>query len=110
MAKYLLSAGVITGFGTWQYDPATPEQAIAFVQDGDCISAIGYAETADALETIVERVVEIPVNRVLVDLEPGDQALVIRPVGGFRFDPTMKGNLTTDFVLEHAELGLLTRM
>lgn len=106
--KYILSAGVITGFGTWKYDPLTVDEAQNFVTSGDFTSAIGYAETAQVLSEIVG--VEVPVNRILVDLMPGDQALVIRAKGGYRFNPADKGNLTPDFIRDHIELGLLQRL
>ncbi len=106
--KYILSAGVITSYGTWQYDPASPEDAAAFVADDDYTSAIGYAETAEVLSGIVGQ--PIPVKRVLVDLQPGDEALVIRAKGGYRFNPADKGNLTPEFIREHIELGLLRRV
>jgi hypothetical protein len=108
MKKYVLSAAVVTDFGTWQYDPTTPLKAAEFLEDDNYTSAIGYAETAGVLSELVG--VDIAVNRILVNLEPGDQALVIRPKGGHRFSPDDKGNLSPEFLTEHVELGILKRL
>jgi hypothetical protein len=108
MAKHIISAGVITDFGLWRYEPLTPTQAASFVEDGTAQSAIGYAETAMVLSEIVGQ--DVPVNRVIAVLGIGDQALVIRPRNGYRFSPEDKGNLTSNFIREHVELGLLTHV
>jgi hypothetical protein len=106
--KHIISAGVITDFGLWRYEPLTPAQAASFVEDGTAQSAIGYSETAMVLSEIVN--VEIPVNRVIAVLDIGDQALVIRPRNGYRFSQEDKGNLTPEFIREHVELGVLTHV
>jgi Domain of unknown function (DUF1874) len=106
--KYILSAGVITGFGTWQYDPISVEDAQAFVADGDFTSVIGYQETADVASEVLG--VEVPMNRIRANLEIGDEALVIRPLGGTRIVAGEKGSMTANFIRETMELGLLKRL
>lgn len=109
--KYILNSAVVTTFGLYKYEPITTEQAIEFLADGDFVSTIGYAETAAALSVLIGR--EIPVNRIIIAMKPGDQALVFRltfPPGSSRLNVGDKGNLTPEFVLENCELGLLTRL
>lgn len=77
-------------------------------------STIGYQETATALEVLLAMEPgSIPVNRVQIQMEPGDAALVFRlalPPGAPRLDPQDKGALGEHLAKHHWELGLLTRL
>ena len=106
--KYILSAAVITGYGLWDYQPASVGDAIEFCADGDFTSVIGYQETADVLSEIVG--VTVPMNRVRASLESGDVALVIRPLGGTRIEPGMKGMISAEFIRDHMEIAILKHL
>lgn len=102
---YLLNAAIMTGFGDWRFQgPLLVEQARQLVAHG-FTSAIGHAATAQFLSKLLS--VEVPVNRIAVQLNPGDQALVLR----------LKGRLSEGVVYSEKEmqlidfeLGLLTRL
>jgi hypothetical protein len=109
--KWLLNSAVITAFGTYTYERASVEDATDFVEKGGWASTIGYEETAQALSELVGA--NIPVNRRVIVMEPGDMALVFRlvfPVGFQRPDPAQKGALGIEFIREHCEIGILTRV
>jgi hypothetical protein len=76
-------------------------------------STIGYAETAAALEALLGLPEgAIPVNRVQIAMDPGDEALVFRlvlPAGSPRINPQDKGAIRDMVTAGHWELGLLTR-
>jgi hypothetical protein len=105
MARYILNSAVITAPGRYSYRLVGIEEAKAWVSCGDFVSAIGYAETAQALASILG--VQIPVQRIEVRMEPGDEALVFRL--RVRPEPSTKGNLGQDFLAQNTEIGLLVR-
>ena len=108
--KYLLNSAVITGPGVYQYEYIDKQNALVWAA-GTFVSAIGYEQTALALQLIIG--VEVPVNRKIVNMEPGDQALVFRlvfPPGTDRIDPKNKGKLEDQILQGNYELGLLTRL
>jgi hypothetical protein len=105
MARYVLNSAVVTAPGRYRYRLVSVEEARDWARRGDFISAIGYEETAQALGSLLG--VEIPVQRIEVRMEPGDEALVFRL--RVRPEPGAKGNLGQDFLTQNAELGILTR-
>ncbi len=111
MARYILNSAVITAPGVYEYRLITPEEAREWLRQGDWVSTVGYAETAEALATLAG--MEIPVNRVIIKMEPGDEALVFRvvlPPGTPRITPEMKGMLTREFIEQNSEIGILKRL
>jgi len=112
MTKYLLNSAVLTSFGFFFYSAITPEEAREWYGDGvDVVSTIGYEETAQALSQLLGR--PVPVNRVTIKMESGDEALVFRlvlPPGSPRIDPKDKGTITQHVQAGHWELGLLRRL
>lgn len=109
--KYILNSCVITSPGLYRYNHISAEKAKNFLADGEAISTIGYEETAVALSSLVGR--NIPVNRIMITMQPGDQALVFRmvfPPGSPRINIEDKGKLTPDYVLKNCELGLLEKI
>jgi hypothetical protein len=108
--KYILNSAVITAPGRYEYRLLDVASATSWLASGGWQSTIGYAETAAALSELTG--IAIPVNRTMVRLEPGDEALVFRlnfPPGARRIDPSTKGELGRRFILQHAEIGMLTR-
>lgn len=77
-------------------------------------SAIGYTETATALEQLCGLDPgAIPINRIQIKMGPGDEALVFRlalPQGSPRIDPSNKGQIAAHVGAGHWELGLLRHL
>jgi len=105
--KYILNSAVITSPGTYEYHLINAEQAKSWLKSGGWKSTIGYVETAYALATLVG--MPIPLNRKLVRMEPGDEALVFRLTCRLS-NPELKGKLSPDFVLKNCEIGILKRI
>lgn len=108
--RYLLNSAVLTAFGEFSYSPMTVESAKQWLSDGPWSSGIGYEQTADAMSELFG--VTIPVVRVMMEMEPGDEALVFRlkfPAGTPRIDPKDKGRLSAALIAGHYEIGLLRR-
>ena len=104
--RYLLNSAVITGPGRYSYKTISPEIARKWLESGEYRSTIGYAETCSALATILD-IPEPPVNREMVRMKPGDQALVFRLTVRLS-DPTIKGKLNNPaWIAGNCEFGLL---
>jgi hypothetical protein len=111
MTRYILNSAVVTTPGTYRYELIDADGARAWLAAGSFDSRIGYQETADALAAITRR--EIRMDRTLVTMQSGDEALVFRlvlPPGTARIRPGDKGRLTPEYVLRHCEIGLLRRV
>lgn len=108
--RYLLNSAVITAEGTYEYKHIMPAEAITWLHEKGWESTIGYPETAMALAKIAS--VNIPINRKVITMQVGDEALVFRLVfpQGYRPDPTQKGSMGIDFILANCEIGILRRL
>lgn len=108
MARYILNSSVLTAFGRWDYRVLSVDEARKWLLAGEFESTIRYQETALALESITG--IHIPVRSVTCQMKAGDQALVFRlllPPGTQRIPVASKGKLSTEFIKEHCEIGLL---
>ncbi len=100
---YLLNSPVLTAYGDWTcYGPRSVEAARQALTGG-FTSAIGHEGAARLLGLLLE--MEVPVNRIAIAMQPGDQALVLRlltriPEGAVLDAEAMRGIPW--------ELGLLT--
>lgn len=109
--RYVLNSAVITAPGRYDYYLVRVEAAKRWLEVGDFISTIGYAETAEALTQLTG--VPVAVNRTTIQMAPGDEALVFRlvlPPGTPRITPETKGMLTPEFVAANSEIGILKRL
>lgn len=105
MTLYVINAPVLTEYGLWEFSgPLTISDAQSILALG-FVSAIGHEASAKVLSQVLN--IAIPVNRIHIKMQPGDDALILRlpqrlPEGKVLDETELK---TLDF-----ELGLLKRL
>ncbi len=104
--RYILNSAVITEEGVYKYNKISLDKAREWLLEGNFKSAIGYQETADAMELLTG--IKIDVNRIQVRLNKGDEALIFRITKRVT-DPNMKGELSKEYILDNYEFGILLR-
>jgi hypothetical protein len=85
----ILNTAICTVPGDYEVSTLSLEQARGLVAEAsEILSAVGHQATADVLTQLLGR--EVPVNRILFQQQPGQQALVLkmrgRPPEGVVFD------------------------
>lgn len=109
--RYILNSAVITTEGKYDYRLVSVEQAREWFFSAHSISTIGYKETAYALSILLDPCgrVSIPVNRLQIRMQSGDEALVFRLT--IRLDdPSLKGKLDCNFIEKYSEIGILRKL
>ena len=108
MAKfYILNSAVITTPGNYYYQLIPLQKAIEWLKTHQWESTLGYQETADALEALTG--IRIPVNRKLIRMQTGDEALIFRLTK--RLDNVdLKGKVGVQFVMDNCEIGILKKL
>ncbi|HMK60661.1 MAG TPA: YddF family protein [Dissulfurispiraceae bacterium] len=101
---YTLNAPVLTSFGHYSFKKIGPDQARELLSDG-FISAVGHKGTAEVMSEIIG--IEIPFNRIPVQMRPGDQAVVL-----WLLERPQEGHVYSVEELDRVpcELGLLKRI
>jgi len=74
--KYVMNSPVLTSYGTFRFKKVNLEEAKSFVKSGEFISSIGHKATSELLTLLLET--EIPMNRITIEMKPGDQALITK--------------------------------
>lgn len=76
MTIYVFNSPILTNYGSWHFSgPLSVANAQALLKQG-FQSAVGHESTARFLSDLLA--ITIPMNRMHVNLQPGDQALVFR--------------------------------
>jgi hypothetical protein len=102
---YLLNSPILTSYGSWRFEgPLELDKAKNYLS-GEFTSAIGHEGAASFLSALLG--IQIIVNRVAINMQEGDSALVLR----------LKTRLTEGAVLDAQalkdlpyELSLLTKL
>lgn len=105
--NYILNSAVITTPGVYSYSLVSADVARIWLANKKWKSTIGYEETASALSLLTGT--RIPVNRKMIKMKDGEEALVFRLTIRLS-DPSMKGKLTPDFVKTNCEIGILRKV
>ena len=107
--RYALNSAVITAFGSYEYEELNPDEARVWWDAGPVQATIGYEETCIAMARVLG--IEQPrVNRVTIQMQPGDEALVFRitlPPNERRI--ATRGKVGVHWLTRHCEIGLLKR-
>lgn len=105
MTHYLINSPILTSYGHWEFSgPLSIQQALEWTSS-DFVSAIGHLDSALFLKGILN--IDIPVNRIQIDMQPSDEALVLRLLQRI---PEGKVLDLQELMIIPFELGLLKRL
>ena len=103
---YLMNSPVLTGYGGWRFTGPVPVENIrSRLKEEPFTSVIGHESTATFLSRLLEQTVEV--NRIRADLQPGDQAVILRLTARLAEGATLSVDELNRIPFE---LGLLTRI
>lgn len=102
---YIINSPILTKFGEWRFEgPLTLEQTRAILTE-DYVSAIGHSATAQFLEQLIG--LNIPANRIRIEMNVGDRALVLQLKTRLEEGRLLSVNELHEIPYD---LGLLTRL
>ena len=111
MTRYALNSAVLTAPGDYRYRLLRVEEAREWWEAGPVEARIGYGETCTALARVLD-VPEPPVDRRIIRMEPGDEALVFQialPPDARRLAIEAKGREGIERLIRDCEIGMLVR-
>lgn len=106
-ARYILNSSVITTPGAYTYRLISVDEAKAWLSLNGWKSTIGYPETADALKQLTG--IEIPVDRIQIQMQGGDEALVFRLTKRLTV-PESKSSIAVQEIIANCEIGILRKL
>lgn len=103
---YLLNSAVVTTPGSYRYKYISVEEFKKLLSAG-VQSYIGYEETTEAIKILTG--VVVPTNRGTIRMYKGDKAVIFRLTSRVA-DPTKKGEVGVEEILNNCEIGLLEKL
>lgn len=74
--KYIMNTTIVTNDGNYSLVTISEEEARNWASSSDFTSAVGHPGTAEVMSTLLGT--EVVPNRVMVEFETGDEALVFK--------------------------------
>ena len=102
---YILNSPILTAYGRYTFKPVSLEEAKTLLFSlNKFVSAVGHASTAQFLSRLLG--VHVPAQRVRVEMQPGDIAVVFRLL-----ERLPEGKVLSEEELQQIpyQLGLLRR-
>jgi len=101
---YILNSPILTAYGRYTFKPVSLEEAKNLLSSSKFVSAVGHASTAQFLSRLLG--VHVPAQRVRVEMQPGDIAIVFRLL-----ERLPEGKVLSEEELQQIpyQLGLLRR-
>ncbi|ANE56543.1 STIV orfB116 family protein [Methylomonas sp. DH-1] len=76
MTLYVINAPVLTEYGLWEFTGPLTVSDVKEILGRGFVSAIGHDASAKVLSQILN--ILIPVNRVSIRMQAGDEAIILR--------------------------------
>jgi len=76
MEIFILNSPILTSFGQYRYKQISELEATEIARNAFFTSAVGHESTAKLLSCIFQ--LEVPCNRISIEMQPGDIAIIFR--------------------------------